>query len=323
MNVGIIGAGRMGVVHVNALKKIDWVKIVAVCDLLVERAVALAKELSAKAYTDYQEMLDREKIEAVWICTPADVHPENVLACIERGVPFFLEKPVAVKKEDGEVVVRKIEKEGIYHAVGYIFRYSPVVAKLKELLQEEQIIFPAGEYFWTIPLVDSIKSKEKAGGQIVDQATHMIDLMRYTVGEITTVYTGRSRGFFPEESLYTGDDASGTVFEFASGISGSLVCTYALFPEIVRYYPPKLRVICKRKLIEWSGNEIRVITPDKETKFELKSDLVFLEDQAFLDGLRKQDRSLVKSSYQDALKTLKVCLAANQSMETGEKVIIG
>lgn len=320
IKVGIIGTGRIYKAHLNALRRIEGVEIKSVCDILPDVLERASKETSAKPYIDYREMLDKESLDAVWICTPANVHTENVLYCIDKNIPFFVEKPAAMSEKEGDAVVKNIKKTGIYHTVGYMLRYSPAVEKLKELLACEQVIFPAAEYFWTIPLVDSIKSKENAGGQIVDQATHFIDLLRYLVGEIKSVYTGRSRGFFPEEKLYTGDDASGTVFEFESGIAGSLLCTYALFPGITKRYPGKIRIICKKKLIEYTGDLLNVITQEKEEKFEYPAEPIFLEDRAFIEGLKKKDASAVRVSYEDAFKTLKVCLAANKSMETGSKI---
>jgi len=172
------------------------------------------------------------------------------------------------------------------------------------------------------PLVDSIKIKEKAGGQIVDQAIHFIDLIRYVFGEIKSVYTKRVRGFFPEEKLYTGDDASCTIFEFENGIYGNLLCTYALFPEVTRYYPPKIRFICKRKLIEYSHRKLIIITSEKYEEFNFNQDLYFVEDRVFIESLRKNDKSIIKSDYFDSIKTLKVALSANKSMEENREIII-
>ena len=157
IKVGFIGTGRIYKSHLAALNKIEEVKITAVCDILPEVLERTSKETFSKPYADYKEMLDKEKLDAVWICTPANVHTENALYCIEKKIPFFLEKPVAMSEKEGDEVAEKIRKTGIYHSVGYQLRYSPTVEKLKELLASEQVIFPAAEYFWTIPLVDSIK----------------------------------------------------------------------------------------------------------------------------------------------------------------------
>ncbi|MFN4227735.1 MAG: Gfo/Idh/MocA family protein, partial [Candidatus Ratteibacteria bacterium] len=300
IKVGIIGTGRISNVHISSLKKIEKVKIKSVCDISEEIAKKKAEEIGCKYYLDYKEMIEKENLDCVWICTPADTHTEIVLYCIEKNLPFFLEKPPALKKEETEIVIEKLKEKNIIHSVGFMMRYDPAVEKLKEMLKSEKVIFISSEWFWTIPLVDSIKSKEKAGGQIVDQAIHFIDLIRYVFGEIKSVYTKRVRGFFPEERLYTGDDASCSIFEFENGIYGNLLCTYALFPEIIKFYPPKIRFICKKKLIEYTHKKIVIITSDKYEEFIWNQDLYYLEDKTFIETLISKNRRNIKSDYFDS-----------------------
>ncbi|MCX7917669.1 MAG: Gfo/Idh/MocA family oxidoreductase [bacterium] len=322
IKVGIIGTGRISNVHINSLKKIEGVKIISVCDIVEEIAKKRAQEIGCRFYFDYKEMIEKEKLDAVWICTPCDTHTEIVLFCIEKNLPFFVEKPPALKEEECEKVIEKLKEKNIPNSVGFMLRYDLAVEKLKEILKNEKVIFISAEWFWTIPLVDSIKSKEKAGGQIVDQAIHFIDLIRYVFGEIRSVYTRRVRGFFPEEKLYTGDDASCTIFEFENGIYGNLLCTYSLFPEITKYYPPKIRFICKKKLIEYLQKKLIIITSDKYEEFIWNEDPYFLEDKEFIESLKMGDMTLIRANYFDSMKTLKVALSANISMETGREIKI-
>lgn len=323
MKVGIIGAGRIANAHINALLKIKDVRIIAICDIVKERAEEKAKIIGAKVYTNFKEMLDKENLDAVWICTPADVHSENVLYCLEKNVPFFLEKPVGLDEKECEQIAERVKKSDIINSVGFMLRYDPAIEELKEILKKEDLIFVDAEWFWTIPLVDTIKSKEKAGGQIVDQAIHLIDLMRFLVSDIKSVYTKRVRGFFPEEKLYTGDDASATVFEFENGLAGNLICTYALFPEITRFYPPKIRFICKKKLYEYVNRGIlRRYTKEIFEEKRWGQDLIEIEDRLFIEAIDTRNRTLIKCDYIDGLNTLKVALAANRSMEENQIVYL-
>ena len=315
IRVGIVGAGRMGNAHLQRLEKIKDVKVIAICDVVRENAERLSQG-KKKIYQDLEKMLNKEDLNAIWILTPANVHSRQVEICLKRGIPFFLEKPVTINLEEGKKVLSKIKEKKVLHSIGYMSRYLSTVEKLKKILKGEKLALVSAEVFWTIPLVDSIKSKEKAGGQIVDQATHLVDLMRYLVGEITEVFTRRIRGLFPEEKLYTGDDASATIFQFKNGVVGNLVCTYSLFPEISKTYPFKMLFICKRKLIEYVGNYIRIITSKKEEKIYSTEDAYLLEDETFIQAIRRNDPSLIKSNYEDAFKTIKVSLSANKSMET-------
>ncbi|RKY62138.1 MAG: hypothetical protein DRP95_01935 [Candidatus Latescibacterota bacterium] len=317
----IIGAGRMGKAHAQRLGKIEGVQIAGICDVVPESARTLAEATGARPYVDCEEMLKRERPDAVWICSPANRHSEHVRLALKYKIPFFLEKPVAVDLEEARVVRDEVLSSGLLHSVGYMSRYLDIVGKLRELLEGEALAMVHIRVFWTIPVVDSIKSKEVAGGQVVDQATHFVDLARYLVGEVETVYSRRIRGLFPEEPLYTGDDASATVLAFRNGVVGNLICTYALFPEVTREYPFQMLFICKRKLIEYTaGKMVRVISPQGTEEFPSSQDGLELEDRAFVEALRTGNPSGICSDYGDAFRTLEVTLAANRSMETGEVV---
>ena len=325
IRVGIAGAGRTGKWHIERLQKIEDVEITSICDIVKENAERLTYGLKINVYSDFQEMINKEKLDAIWICTPADVHSGEVMSCLEENIPFFLEKPVTINLEEGEKVAEKVKDKGILHSIGYMMRYLSVIEKLKKILSQEKLVFVSAQYFWTIPLVNSVKSKEKSGGQVIDQATHLIDLMRYLVGEIKTIYSRRVRGLFPEEKLYTGDDASATVFEFEHGVVGNLVCTYALFPEIEKAYPRGMLFICKKKLIEYktyvtfaANASIHIITSDKFETIEPAEDAYLLEDEAFIQAIKRNNPFLIKSNYADAFQTIKVCLGVNKSMEKGE-----
>ena len=321
MNVCIIGAGRMGKAHAQRLSRIEGVRIAGVCDVVPENARALAEATGARAYTDPEEMFGRERPDAVWICSPANRHSEHVRLSLKCKVPFFLEKPVAVDLEEARAVRDEVAGSGIVHSVGYMSRYLDVVEKLRELLGNQTLAMVHIRVFWTIPVVDSIKSKETAGGQVVDQATHFVDLARYLVDEIGTVYSCRIRGLFPEEPLYTGDDASATVFAFRNGVVGNLICTYALFPEITNEYPFQMLFVCKGRLVEYTaGRKVRTISPEGTQEFTSSQDGFELEDRTFVEAVRAGDVSGIRSNYEDAFRTLEVTLAANRSMETGEVV---
>ncbi len=93
--VGFIGAGIIANRHIGNLLAFEDVHVVAVTDLQVERARVAAARCGATAYTDYAEMLARERLDAVYVCVPPFAHGAPEDAAIERGLPFFVEKPLA------------------------------------------------------------------------------------------------------------------------------------------------------------------------------------------------------------------------------------
>ncbi|HXO08142.1 MAG TPA: Gfo/Idh/MocA family oxidoreductase, partial [Solirubrobacteraceae bacterium] len=100
LKVGIIGGGWIARRHVPAIDAAPEVELVAACDADVERAHAIADPRGAHAYQDWRELLEREQLDAIWVCTPPGVHREPTVAALERGVHVFLEKPLARSAAD-------------------------------------------------------------------------------------------------------------------------------------------------------------------------------------------------------------------------------
>src|SRR5919204_845896 len=103
MRVGVIGAGWIAEEHVAILARLDGVELAAVCDVDEARARALAGE--AAVYADWRELLDRERPDAVFVCTPPLVHREVTVDALGRGIHVYLEKPIARGLEDARAIV--------------------------------------------------------------------------------------------------------------------------------------------------------------------------------------------------------------------------
>ena len=104
MAVGIVGAGWIAKEHQRILGSLPGADVVAVCDLDRERAEALASGTGARVYLDWQELLDREDLAALVVCTPPLSHREPAIAALDRGLPVYLEKPIARTREDAAAI---------------------------------------------------------------------------------------------------------------------------------------------------------------------------------------------------------------------------
>ena len=180
VRVGMIGAGRMANVHANCMADIPEAKIVAVADILPERAQALSGRTGAAAYTDYRKMLDREQLDAVYVATPTGLHAEHAMAVAEHKLPFFVEKPLALKMSDGWDVQRAAERNGVLSFVGYQWRYTEAVDKAREILGDRPLAVTACEWLWTIPPVPWFRIKE-AGRRPGGGSEHAFDRSLPTV----------------------------------------------------------------------------------------------------------------------------------------------
>src|SRR5438105_1080200 len=119
--VGILGAGWIAADHVSALVKRDDVEIVAICDLDRARAERLAPQGSS-VYQRWEELLEQERLDALWVCVPPLTHREPTVEALGRGIHVYLEKPIARTQEDGEAIVAAAERSGAVCAVGYQWR---------------------------------------------------------------------------------------------------------------------------------------------------------------------------------------------------------
>ena len=340
LRVGIIGAGRMGKFHLDFLEKMEEAEIVAICDIRKNCAEDLAHRVKARVYTNYQKMYDEEELDCVFICTPAHARERQLEEAAIRGIHIFVEKPAALTLQQGEKTYKVIEKSGVICSVGFLWRYSEGVEKVRNFLKDKKVALIDARWYHTIPPVAWVRSKEKGGGQIVDQSIHLIDLMRYLVGEIQEVYGKATRGLFPEISDFTADDASAVTLTFKDKTVANRSSTYSLFSGAP--LGPEINIIGKRMLVKINSDKVEVYTPyEEEFKFDEKAHLAHMmkspkanieqfdiqltnaamkEDEIFLKAVISNNSSIIRCDFSDALETLKVALAIERSIHLGKPV---
>jgi len=311
IKIGFIGVGGIAGSHLGNLSQIEEAKVIALCDVVKEKTEEVAKKYQATSYTDYKEMLEQEKLDAVFICVPPFAHGDIEVDVAKKGMPFFIEKPVNLSLEKAKEVERMVKEKNLITSVGYVFRYMDIVEKAKDFLQDKRIALVLGRYFGQVPGAGKgwYSKKEKSGGQIVEQATHIVDLMRYLAGDIDSLYGQGFKGINKFEN-YNVEDASIVSMHFNSGAIGSLTCNWLLSG-----YQPTLEIVTKGIQIQYSVTSLKIITENKKEEFLVSNNYSLLEDQIFVEAVKNNDPAKIKSDYSDGLKSLEVTLAANESME--------
>ncbi|MCK4244061.1 MAG: Gfo/Idh/MocA family oxidoreductase [Candidatus Omnitrophica bacterium] len=309
VRIGFIGVGGIAHSHLSRLSQIKEAEIVALCDVVRGKAEDAAKKYQATSYTNYKEMLDKENLDAVFICLPPFAHGDIEIDLAQRGIPFFIEKPVNLHLEKARKVEKIVKEKNLITSAGYVLRYMDIVEKARDFLQDKKIALVLGRYFGEFPKSPWLGVKEKSGGQIVEQATHIVDLMRYLAGEIDYLY---GQGFSGLNKLedYNVEDASIVAFHFEKGALGSLTSNWLLSG-----FQPTLEIVTKGIQIQYSVTSLKIISKDKKEEFQVNNDYALLEDQIFIEAVGNNAPSKIKSDYSDALRTLEVTLAANESME--------
>jgi len=237
LRTAIIGCGGIAQRHAqNLVQLADRFQLVAFADADAERARAFAAEYGAgpaAVYTVPAALLDTEQLDAVFICLPPFAHTDEVARAAARGVHVFIEKPIALDSAQAWQMVAAAEEAGITTQVGFMFRFGGAVVKLKQLMTSGEA-GPAGlmstRYFCNALHAPWWRQRDKSGGQLVEQVIHMVDLMRYLMGEAATVYSVQRNLYHQAVPDYTVEDVSGTVISFASGGIGVIYASNNAIP---------------------------------------------------------------------------------------------
>jgi len=316
VDVTIVGAGRMGRNHVKGLQAVADARIVGIADVRHDAARDLADQVGAEAFTDYQQMLMTLKPDAVYFCTPASDHREQVTFAAEAGVNVFVEKPLAANVQDAFAIADAVEKAEILCTTGYQWRYSPATDAARDALGELPVTLFGGWWYWTIPIIPWIADRRFGGGQVFDQCTHLIDMMRYLAGDVTRVYAAYSKNARSEEELPNWDSYSLTL-SFANGAVGSVHSTYATFPGVGE--SNGVDVVARELLVRIRLGHVTVFRRDQEP-VETRSPEGWRIDQPFIAAVRANDPSLIRSTAREAAKSIAVSLASNYSATTGKVI---
>ena len=333
IKVGVIGCGGIAANHCEkALSKIEDVELRAFCDVQFEKAKKMASRFHGKAYRDHHEMLEKEKLDAVWICIPPFAHTDQELLCVEKGIPFFVEKPVALSIKTAREVNDSVKKRGLLTQVGYVMRFNKPLIEVRRIVKEEGGpigLISAERFNWWVGagftkrwLVDATKS----GGVLVENITHQVDAMRWIAGDVKRVYARFDKRLWDpvKESHFTIEDACVVALEFESGAIGSIVGTAR-----AHNWRMTFTIIAKNLQVETTP-EGYLITRRKDGSVERTvigvtrgwgGNAMYEEDLHFINSIKRGE--LIRddvADYEEGMKTLEATLAAVLSAETNKPI---
>jgi len=332
IRTAFIGVGGISPVHLNYLKTRRDVNIAALCDIRREQALKRQQEYGGEIFTDYRPMLDQVKPDAVWLCTPPRVRREILLACADRGIPVFCEKPAERHEAKAAATAKALARRKARVQIGYVFRCTPAVRQLRRLMQDDHIHLVQSFYACNVSLTMGLPpwfyDKAKSGGALVDQATHNLDLLRYLFGEVQEVRGSAANPVHRPRKGYTIDETLGLVFKFAGGIIGSHVHTWvgdAWRNEIVLSGEKRLyrlfsgsRLVVEqpaadagnplsRRLAKTASKGILEFKPESRSIYEY-------ENEIFLKMVKTGNWRINPCDYTDAWKSLRLTLACNKAL---------
>lgn len=315
LQIGIIGTGWFGMMHAEKLAKLDGVKVAAFGATSQQKAdLAAQKFEGARGYDSIHQMLDDRKLDAVYVCVPPFAHGEIETALIARSIPFLVEKPVGLDEKTPSAILKGIEEKKLITSVGYHFRYMDGTDRARELLRERTALMALGYWMGSMPGVSWWRKIEGSGGQFVEQTTHIVDLLRYTVGEVSEVYAAYGDRFMSSVKEGVSVPDVGTV---TLKLAGGAVATISNTCAIPAGDRSGLHIYTNKGVLEIGHSGLTDLEAGRKTEYANRNDPYELENDAFLHAVKTGDTSRIRSTYADAVLTHKVTIAANESARTG------
>ncbi|HET6384825.1 MAG TPA: Gfo/Idh/MocA family oxidoreductase [Armatimonadota bacterium] len=321
MNIGFIGVGGVAQPHLQNLSAMEGVRISAVCDIVSERVAAAGAKYDAHTYSDYHQMLESEKLDACYVCVIPGAHASIELDLAKARLPFYAEKPVHLDLDACQRVIDELQKSGMVNSVGYHWRYTAAAQALKKFVEKQRVSFVEGWWYGGFVGAPWWRQMKLSGGQLVEQTTHIVDMARYLVGEVHTVFGAGATGAMTEVEHYDIHDASVCVLQFDSGAVGQI--TSGCIAE--KHGGSRVDITVKgRDWSAWTNASKATIKSDAGDE-EVESGQSWQEqlgngDRAFVAAVKSGDGSKILSPYISGAQTLAITLAANESMRTGQPV---
>ena len=223
IKAGLIGAGFIGPVHVEAVRRLGFVDAIALAEANQDLAERKAKQLNIpKAYGDYRDLLKNEEVEVVHNCTPNFMHFEVAKASIEAGKHVISEKPLAMTSEESAKLVELADEANVINAIDFSYRYYPLVQQAKVMVNKGELgdIYAVhGSYLqdWLLFDIDyNWRVEPNLGGEsraVADIGTHWCDTIHFVTGlkivevmaDLKTVIPIRKKPKKPSET-FTGKE---------------------------------------------------------------------------------------------------------------------
>jgi len=237
LRTGMLGCGGIAQKHAQAALALPHeIRLVAFCDHTETKARVFAEQYAAgqaHTFTDHRTMIERADLDLLIICLPPFAHGDEVELAAARGIHVLIEKPIALTSELAWRMVNAAESANIQTQVGFMYRFGEAVQQFKTRVAQEKTgalgLFSA-HYFCNSLHAPWWRTREKSGGQLVEQAIHLFDTMRFLCGEPVSVYSRQTNVFHRNVPDYSSEDASATVCGFANGALGVIYATNGAIP---------------------------------------------------------------------------------------------
>jgi len=237
LKVGVLGCGSIATRrHLPEYKANDGVEIVAVCDIIKERAQEIAKIYQAKAYTNYEELIANDEIDIISVCLPNNLHAPATIAALNAGKHVLCEKPMATSLEEAEQMIAAANKNNKKLMIAQNQRFVASHEKARNLIASGKLgkIYSfrttfghSGPEDWSVDGRDSwfFNEEEAFIGAMGDLGVHKIDLIRFLLNEDIVETAGFVETSAKEDTAV--DDNAVSILKTESGIVGTMAASWS------------------------------------------------------------------------------------------------
>jgi UDP-N-acetyl-2-amino-2-deoxyglucuronate dehydrogenase len=338
LTFGLIGAGAISTQHLEAIEAFDGARLGGVASASAERARALGERWGVPWTTDLEELLVRADIDAVAIMSPSGLHPSQALAALAHGKHVLVEKPIALSVRDADAVIDEGRKRGLTVATVSQRRFEPAMIALQAAVAAGafgtiSLILTEGIYHRPQAYYDSAAWRGTIaldGGVLMNQAIHMIDLVRWLGGPVRSV----SAHVATRTHVMEAEDTASVSLQFASGALGGIVATTSATPE----FPPEIRVygdagharVAGEVAVEWevpgrpapsAGPAAAATAPGAAATWGTTATGYIRQYGDFIAAIREARPPAVTGD--DGRNAVEIVTAAYESSRTGRAVELG
>lgn len=323
LNIGLIGAGRIGRLHAAHLaSRVQGAKLLAVADISGEAARMCAEQYGIPLATeDYQGILDDSRIEAVVICSSTDTHARIIEEAAQAGKHIFCEKPIAHDLRAIDRALEAVERAGVKLQIGFNRRFDANYRRVRQAIMEGEIGQLSMLHITSRdPAPPPIEYIRSSGGLFLDMAIHDFDMARFLTGsEVETVYTEAEVLVDPEIGAAGDVDTAITVLRFANCAIGTIDNSR----RAAYGYDQRVEVLGSKGAISIGNNysNTAVVSDSASVRRDLPlyffmeryTESFVAEMQAFVDAVLNDKP--VSVTGQDGRKPVVMALAARMSYE--------
>lgn len=265
IKVGIVGMGSMGTVHYRGYKNIENTEVIAIAEIRPDMVQEKLEGDTVSLYGSLEEMLEKEQLDIVDICTPTYMHTAMVEKAIASGAHVFCEKPMAVTLEDAKKMVEAARKTDKFFMIGHVIRFYGAYRYLKSVAESGELGRPLHLSFrrschipsdWELWRHD----RKKGGGSLLDLSIHDLDFVQYVFGmpqkASCTYHKMQNENDFVESQLIY----PGTIVQVTSGFYQGDI------PFVSSYYAvfEKGYVECRGGIVTKNGEPIDLKVEQKK-----------------------------------------------------------